>query len=235
MFDLDNTLHNASHAIFPAINVNMNVFMTRVLSDAGLPADADSVNALRQRYWKLYGATLLGMVHHHQVRPEEFLRDAHHFDDLPAMIRAERGLLHLLERLPGKKILLTNAPLNYARAVLQHIGLHRHFAKHISIESMRVHRQLRPKPSRQLLRKLIARERTSARRCVLVEDTAVNLKSARQLGMRTVLVTQYLPGNPHVPAQSVRRLMSSHPSYVDVKLRSVRQLTKHLHRLQARK
>jgi len=90
-------------------------------------------------------------------------------------------------------------------------------------------------PSRQLLRKLVARERTSARRCVLVEDTAVNLKSARQLGMRTVLVTQYLPGNPHVPAQSVRRLMSSHPSYVDVKLRSVRQLTKHLHRLQARK
>lgn len=235
MFDLDNTLHNASHAIFPAINVNMNVFMTRVLNEAGLPADADAVNALRQRYWKLYGATLLGMMQHHQVRSEDFLRDAHHFDDLASMIRAERGLLHMLERLPGKKILLTNAPLDYARAVLKHIGLQRHFFKHISIESMRVHRQLRPKPSRQLLRKLVARERTSARRCVLVEDTAVNLKSAKQLGMRTVWVTQYLLGNPHVPAQSVGRLMSSHPSYIDVKLRSVRHLTRHLHRLQALK
>jgi putative hydrolase of the HAD superfamily len=35
LFDLDNTLHNASHAIFPAINVNMNAFIAQVLAKAG--------------------------------------------------------------------------------------------------------------------------------------------------------------------------------------------------------
>jgi putative hydrolase of the HAD superfamily len=47
LFDLDNTLHNASHAIFPAINANMNAFMARVLGDGDTPADAATVDAAR--------------------------------------------------------------------------------------------------------------------------------------------------------------------------------------------
>lgn len=230
LFDLDNTLHNASHAIFPAINVNMNLFMTRVLEQQGLPADPAAVNARRQRYWHLYGATVLGMMQHHQVRIDDFLREAHHFDDVGSMIRAERGLLQLLQRLPGRKILLTNAPQRYARDVVRHLGLHRHFDQHISIEAMRVHRQLKPKPSRQLLRQLLARERVPASRCILVEDTMANLKTAKHLGMRTVWVTQYLRDHSHLPAKQRTRRLTMRPAYVDVKLRSVRQLAAHLHR-----
>ena len=39
LFDPDNTLHNASHAIFPAINANMNANMATALTEAGLPAN----------------------------------------------------------------------------------------------------------------------------------------------------------------------------------------------------
>lgn len=233
-FDLDNTLHDASHAIFPAINVNMNVCIARILGEAGLPADADAVNAARLAYWQRYGATLLGMVKHHQVRQEDFLREAHRFDNLTAMIRAERGLARLLKRLPGRKILLTNAPRQYAHEVLRHLGLHRHFAKHIPIESMRVHRQLRPKPSKLMLRKLIAKERTSARRCILVEDTVGTLKGAKALGLRTAWVTQYLATHPDLQQRAgslARPALSKRPAYVDVKVKSVRQLTDYLHRL----
>jgi putative hydrolase of the HAD superfamily len=69
---------------------------------------------------------------------------------------------------------------------------------------------------------------------VLVEDTVHHLKGARQLGMRTVWITQYLP------SQAVQRQHSSahrglaqtrKPGYVDVKLRSVMQLPRHLRRL----
>jgi len=222
LFDLDNTLHNASHAIFPAIHDNMNAFMARTLGSGGVDADAATVNAAREAYWRRYGATLLGLVKHHQVRPEDFLREAHRFEDLPGMIRAERGLINLLKRLPGRKILLTNAPLRYSGEVLRHLRLRRHFGKHISIEAMHVHRQLRPKPSRHLLRQLLARERVAARRCVLVEDTIATLKAARRVGMRTVWVTQYLADQSNV---------TKRPKYVDVKVKSVRQLTKNLHRL----
>jgi len=222
LFDLDNTLHDASHAIFPAIHDNMNAFMARTLGSGGVDADAATVNAARETYWRRYGATLLGLVKHHQVRPEDFLREAHRFDDLLGMIRAERGLISLLRRLPGRKILLTNAPLRYSGDVLRHLRLQRHFGKHISIESMHVHRQLRPKPSRHLLRQLLAREKVAARRCILVEDTVGTLKAAKWVGMRTAWITQYLADQSNV----IKR-----PKYVDVKVKSVRQLARNLHRL----
>lgn len=224
LFDLDNTLHNASHAIFPAINANMNAFMAQALGNDAGPADPELVNAIRIDYWQRYGATLLGMVKHHAVREADFLHAAHLFDDVSAMIRAERGLAQLLRRLPGRKILLTNAPYQYSRTVLRHLGLHRHFAAHVPIESMRVHGKLRPKPSGLMLRQLMARQRVCASRCILVEDTAATLKVARALGMRTAWVTQYL-ATPGAPKRNAR------PAYVDVKVKSVRQLPGQLHRL----
>lgn len=219
LFDLDNTLHDASHAIFPAINLNMNALITRVLEAEAKPSDPDAVNAMRVAYWQRYGATLLGMMRHHAVRSEDFLRDAHCFDNLSTMIRAERGVASLIRRLPGKKILFTNAPAAYSHAVVRHLGLHRHFADHLSIEAMLVHRQLRPKPSRLLLKKLLAKQGLLARHCVLVEDTLQNLKAAKSLGMRTVWVTRYLPAK------------AARPQYVNVKVKSVRQLPKQLHQL----
>ncbi len=219
LFDLDNTLHDASHAIFPAINRNMNALIARVLEAESRPSHPEAVNDVRIAYWQRYGATLHGMMRHHAVRSEDFLRDAHQFEDLTTMIRAERGAARLLARLPGRKILLTNAPASYAHSVLRHLGLHRHFADHLPIEAMRVHRQLRPKPSRLLLRKLLARTGLSARRCVLVEDTLANLKSARRLGMRTVWFTRYLPRT------------AGRPACADVRVRSLSELPRQLRRL----
>lgn len=233
IFDLDNTLHDASHAIFPAINANMNAFIAKVLSTDGNPADAAVVNAVRLAYWQRYGATLLGMVKHHQVRQEDFLHEAHRFDDLATMIRVEQGLKRLMRRLPGRKILLTNAPRVYSHDVVRHIGLHGHFARHIPIEMMTVHRQLRPKPSRSLLKKLLAKEKITASRCVLVEDSLDTLKAAKSLGMRTVWITKYLKRRAEgLPAGGFATLaLTRHPVYVDVKVKSIRQINDHMHRL----
>ena len=219
LFDLDNTLHNASHAIFPAINDNMNALITRVLAEQNLPAHPDAVNEVRVRYWQRYGATLLGMVKHHGMRADDFLRDAHQFDDLSQMIRAERGLARLLHRLPGRKILLTNAPRAYARSVLRHLGLHRHFAEHVPIEAMRVHGEWRPKPSKLLLRRLLRQRGLSAARCVLVEDSLDNLKSARCLGMRTVWFSGF------------SKRVFFRPACADVQVKSLHKLPGHLARL----
>jgi putative hydrolase of the HAD superfamily len=237
LFDLDNTLHDASHAIFPAISANMNTYIARVLGDGVTPASQEAVDAARIGYWKRYGATLLGMVRHHQVRPADFLRETHDIGTLSDLIRAERGLARLLRRLPGRKILFTNGPLDYSSTVVRHLGLHRHFAHHVAIEDMRVHGQLRPKPSRLMLRRLLRRHKLAARRCILVEDTLANLKSARQLGMRTAWVTQYLrPDAPGGRARLAREARSSlkRPAYVDVKVKSVRQLPTRLRALDVR-
>ncbi|WP_370660751.1 HAD-IA family hydrolase [Zemynaea arenosa] len=233
LFDLDNTLHNASHAVFPGITARMNVYLARVLGDGTTPAPAEVVNAARTLYWKRYGATLLGMIRHHGVRADDFLRETHDLSDLgelQSLLRFERGLAKMLRRLPGPKILLTNAPRHYSREVLRHLRLHREFTRHIAIENMRVRGELAPKPSRAMLRRVVARHGGSARRYVLVEDTLANLRAAKALGMRTVWVTQYLRMSDPIGMAKMPR-MRKKPGYVDVKVKSVRQLPGRLHRL----
>ena len=230
LFDLDNTLHDASYAIFPAISANMNIYIARVLGENGMPANQAAVDAARLGYWKRYGATLLGMIRHHGVSAADFLHMTHDLGALDKLVRAEKGLGTLLRRLPGRKILLTNAPTRYSTDVMRHLGLSRHFAHNVAIEHMHVHRQLRPKPSSLMLRRLLRKHGVAARRCILVEDTLANLKSASRLGLRTVWVTQYLRMSDPIGKAPLPRTLKR-PGYVDVKVKSVRQLPARLHRL----
>lgn len=214
LFDLDDTLHDASHAIFGVLNGRMTAYVERHLGLTRPEADL-----LRRDYWRRYGATLLGLMRHHAVDPAHFLHDTHDFD-IAALMRAERGLERLMRVLPGRKRLLTNAPDAYALVVLRELALHRHLPRH-PIESMRVHGVLRPKPSRLMLRALLARQRCAAVDAVLVEDSRANLKAARALGLRTVLVS---------PS---RRRYGRHgrPAYAGLRIASVRELPRALARL----
>ena len=204
LFDLDNTLHDASHAIFPAINAMMTAYVARVLD-----CDEATASRVRVQYWQRYGATLLGMIRHHGVDPADFLRAAHTFAELAAMVRVRRGLARQLQRLPGRKILLTNAPEEYARAVLRVAGIDRCFERVVAIEQMWVHGELRPKPDRRMMRRLLAQLGIAPGRAVLVEDTVSHLKRYAGLGIRSAWVTGYLrsltPSRPHdVPAGTAR-------------------------------
>ncbi|SPA39093.1 conserved hypothetical protein [Cupriavidus taiwanensis] len=197
LFDLDNTLHDASHAIFPEINRLMTAYVARVLG-----CDEATASRVRVDYWQRYGATLLGMIRHHGVDPADFLRAAHEFPTLAEMVRVRRGLAAHLRRLPGRKILVTNAPQDYARAVLEVAGIRHCFERVVAIEQMWVHGHLRPKPDRRMLRRLLAQARIAPHRAVLVEDTVSHLKRYAGTGIRTAWVTGYLrtvaPSRPHV-------------------------------------
>lgn len=228
LFDLDNTLHDAGFAIFPTISANMNGYIAALLGENGEPADSATVNAVRQDYWRRYGATLLGLMKHHNVKAQEFLHAAHAFEHLPSMIRAERGLARLLRRLPGRKVLLTNAPKAYSSDVIRHLGLHRHFAEHIPIEEMRVHGKLQPKPSARFLRKLLAKLGVRAHRCILVEDSIPNLRAAKRVGMRTALVTRYTVGTATMPRQRDFKA-----ACVDVKVSTVFKLNQRYRHLKS--
>lgn len=231
LFDLDNTLHDASHAIFPHLNRGMTDYIA-----AQLQLDPADANALRMHYWQRYGATLLGLVRHHAIDVDHFLHHTHQFDDLPAMLRAERGLRQMLAQLPGRKILLTNAPQVYAQKVLGHLGLHRHFQRSYAVEQMRLHGHYRPKPSRPMLRALLRRERVSPRRCVLVEDTLENLRCAKACGLATVWVCAYATRKQQTPQSASRapQFLPYFPQYVDLKIQSVRTLSQRMRALRSR-
>jgi len=185
LFDLDDTLHDASFAIFDAIDRRMTDYVERALG-----VERAEANRLRLLYWRRYGATLLGLVRHHGVDAGHFLRETHDFS-VAGLLRGERGLGRLFARLAGRKVLLTNALHAYAGSVLRGLALHRHIRGRYTIESMRVHGTFRPKPSRLMLRVLLAREKVAPQRAILVEDSPANIRAARALGLRTVWITRH--------------------------------------------
>ena len=206
LFDLDNTLHDANPHIFPHINRSMRQYIERHLG-----VDEAEATRVRQLYWSHYGATLTGLVRHHGIDPHHFLRETHRFDDLPRLVRFDPALPATLKRLPGRKIVFSNAPRAYAMSVLDIMGIDRLFHSVWSIEDLR----FQQKPRLAGFRRLLQHEQLRAAQCVMVEDSAANLKPARQLGMKTVLIAS----------------RPSAPAWVDLRLQSVLDLPRHLGKL----
>lgn len=199
VFDLDNTLHNASPHIFPHINHAMTGYLQTYL---GL--DEAAANNLRMHYWSRYGATLVGLVRHHGVDPHHFLWHTHQFPHLSRMVVGEKGLRHALKRLPGRKIVFSNAPFHYSRAVLDLLRVGDLFDDLFTVERTR----FRPKPDAYGFRRIFLAHRLVPERCIMVEDSLANLRAAKALGMGTVWVTS-----------GVKR-----PGFVDVAVKSVLDL-----------
>jgi putative hydrolase of the HAD superfamily len=214
LFDLDNTLHNASQAAFRDLNQRMTAYIVRELGLA--PADAD---ALRTRYWRRYGATLLGLVRHHGVRAGHFLHDTHLLPGLEDRVHGHPHDFAALRALPGRRYIVTNAPRAYTERVLGVLGIRHWFDGVIAIEDMAMFGHLRPKPDARMLRRLAARLKVPAARCVLVEDTLQHQKAARRVGMRTVWMQRWTRAAARPGARP-----SIQPAYVDLKLRHLRGL-----------
>ena len=206
IFDLDNTLHDARPHIFPHINRSMTEYFAKLL-DLG----AKEADELRDSYWRRYGATLTGLIRHHGVDPGHFLRETHHFPDIDRMVVGRRELRSVLRRLPGRKIVFSNAPGHYARAVLQVLGVGDLFDDVFCIERTR----FRPKPQAHGFVRLLHAHRLAPSRCIMVEDSLENLRTARRLGMKTVWVTE----------------SNYAPAWVDASVRQLFRLPRLLHRL----
>lgn len=206
LFDLDNTLHDASPHIFPYIHRAMNAYLCEFIK-----VDEMEASRLRQLFWTRYGATLLGMMREFGTDPHHFLYHTHNIPNLEQLVIAERGLKAMLRRLPGRKIIFSNAPRKYVEAVLAIAGIRRCFDAVYSVEQLR----FQPKPAIGGFLRLLKNEGLDPRSCIMVEDTLHNLKTAKKIGMKTVWVSARSRQSPHV----------------DVKLASVMELPQRLGRL----
>jgi len=200
IFDLDDTLHNASAHIFPV----MNRAMTQYIMDH-LDLDEHNAHALRQHYWRIYGATLKGLVRHHDTDPYHFLEETHQLENLPDMVIQVKRLRHMLQSLDGRKLVFTNAPRSYALRVLDILDIEDVFELVFSVESTKFH----AKPSVRGFQKLLKSIKAKANDCIMLEDSLPALMTAKRLGMKTVWISKKL----------------HKPNYVDYRLPTVLALT----------
>jgi putative hydrolase of the HAD superfamily len=200
IFDLDDTLHNASAHIFPIMNRAMTQYIMTELN-----LDETAAHQLRQHYWRIYGATLKGLMRHHCVDAYHFLQETHALMDLPNMVVQVKRLRHVLNQIKGRKCVFTNAPRAYAIRVLEIMGIEDCFELVFSVESTQFH----AKPSLRGFQMLLNTLNVNASDCVMLEDNLPALMTAKRLGMQTIWVTRQL----------------KKPNFVDFRINSVLALT----------
>jgi putative hydrolase of the HAD superfamily len=229
LIDLDNTLYDASWKVMGEVNRRMTAYVAKRLH-----LSWEDASALRERYWRRYGATLLGLIRHHGVDAHDFLRATHPDHELPSLVTRIRGERQRIAALKGQRWLLTNAPRAYAQHVLRLIGLEKMFSRLISIEDMRLCGRLRPKPSHLLYRRLLHESRRAPHHVVLVDDHDGNLKAAHQLGMPTarILASKTLWRQARALG---RPLAVRRPAYVRLQVNSLSTLVRSQQRLARRR
>jgi putative hydrolase of the HAD superfamily len=110
------------------------------------------------------------------IDPHEFLDFVHDID--LARISADPELVALIDRLPGRKFVFTNGDENYARRVLDRIGLANLWDGLHDIHAM----DYVPKPNPRAYQALCDRHRIDPARALFAEDMVRNLAPAKALG-----------------------------------------------------
>ncbi|KAF0113160.1 MAG: putative hydrolase of the HAD superfamily [Rhodospirillaceae bacterium] len=175
LFDLDNTLYPASVDFFSQMDRKMKAFIAKALDLT--PEEAFQI---QKCYYHEYGTTLRGLMVRHALEPEEFLEYVHAVDH--SILKPDPALDAALAALPGRKMVFTNGPEKHAIAVLERLGVERHFTAIFDIHAA----DYIPKPSPEPYRCLVQRHHVRPERAVMVEDTLKNLPPAAALGITTV-------------------------------------------------
>lgn len=178
LFDLDNTLYHPAHDLFSLIDVRINRFMLDV---AEIPhAEVDD---LRRSYWQNYGATLQGLIRHHNIDPESYL-DYVHDVDVTTRIKPDHALHCSLAKLQPPCYIFTNGSHQHAERVTRALGIAELFA---GIFDIRI-ADYQPKPNPEPYHGVLQALGIPAPECVMIEDSSANLRQAGVLGMKTILV-----------------------------------------------
>lgn len=182
VFDLDHTLYPKKNC--PWHDVAVNKFRHYLGDVHGIPFEVAETKD--KAFFEKYGYYLEGWM---QELPDFDIdhwwaqADSVDISGIPVCkLTQER-----LAKLPGKKVIFTNAHKAHADRFLKHLGLENHFDEIHSINLEEIqNKHYKPNPHTYEL--IMKRMGVSPEKCVMFEDALPNLKTAHSLGMRTVLL-----------------------------------------------
>lgn len=206
VFDLDNTLYRADSKVFGQIEARMTLFVQELL---GL--DRDETRRVQKSYYREHGTTLGGLMHMHDVNPEEYLAFVHDID--LTVLEPDARLGNAIANLPGRRFIFTNGCRHHAQRVLERLALTHLFEEHWDIRTI----AFCPKPDPESYRAVLSRVNASASRTAYFDDIPRNLVPAHVLGCTAVLVHNDCEWSRHGPQQPEVR--AEHIDYETAELR----------------
>ena len=198
IFDLDNTIYDSKTKIFDQIDLRMKKFISSRLNISEKEAFK-----IQKKFYREYGTTLSGLTKHYQVKPNEFLKYVHDVD--LSKLKKCPSLFKEINQLPGRKIIYTNGDHDYAKKVLNSLGIESLFEYILDITKSKYI----PKPSVQPLINYLKKNEIKAETCVYFEDLEKNLENAHNYGITTI----------HI--EGLKNKKKSIQPYIDFRFKSI--------------
>jgi putative hydrolase of the HAD superfamily len=177
-FDLDNTLYPHTARVTEALEEKMNAYVAEI-------AQLDTLDAatMRQGYFERYGTTLRGLQLHHAVDTEAYLARVHDIQ-IEALVTRNQLLCDLMQPILNQSTVFTNSPREHAIRVLTALGFKDQQWSIVDIRAT----DFQPKPQLAAYEAALRAAHAEPASSVLFEDTLVNLKTAKAIGMQTVYI-----------------------------------------------
>lgn len=177
VFDLDNTLYPHHVNLWQQVDARIRDYIADFLK-----VSHEEAFRVQKDYYKRYGTSMRGLMTVHGMAPDDFLDFVHQIDHSP--LEPNPALGAALEKLPGRKLILTNGTRKHADAVMQRLAVHTHFEDVFDI----IAAELEPKPSPRTYDKFLKVHGVDPQKAAMFEDLSRNLTVPHALGMTTVLV-----------------------------------------------
>lgn len=178
-FDLDDTLYPSTSGVWNAIGERMDVFINKSLGFT--PAE---VRKIRNDLFHEYGTTLRGLKTLYDIDERAFL-DFVHDIPLDRYLHKDNVLIDTISGYRGRKIIFTNANQDHAVRVLTILGIVDFFPEIIDILQTSPYCKPLPEAYRKALELSGIRD---PEKCVLIDDSPRNLKTAHEIGFFTIQV-----------------------------------------------
>ncbi len=212
IFDCDGVLYSDLEKVFGQVSKKMTEYISKHLQ-----LDLKKAKELQTNYFHKYNTSLNGLMIHHKINPDEFLKYVHdiNLDFLKKDLELRKELL----KLDAKKIVFTNGSNDHVANITKHLGIEDLFDGIFDI----VDCNFIPKPAIESYEKLSQKFNIVPNETVFIEDIAKNLEPAKKLGMKTV----WLINNEYWGKKD------SDKDFIDLKIKNLSSFLKEINILQA--
>ena len=174
VFDLDGVLYKDLEAVFGQVSKRMTEYISNKLN-----LDLKKAKELQTNYFHKYNTSLNGLMIHHNIEPEDFLKYAHNID--LSFMSKDTVLRNELENLNLKKFIFTNGSKEHANNIITHLGINDLFDGLFDI----VDSEFSPKPTAKAFDLMIKKFKINPKETLYIEDIAINLSIGKERGAIT--------------------------------------------------
>ena len=211
IFDCDGVLYNDLDAVFGQVSKRMTEYISKKLN-----LDLKKAKELQTNYFHKYNTSLNGLMIHHDIVPEEFLKYVHDID--LSFMKNDLILREELENLKVKKFIFTNGSKEHANNITSHLGINDLFDGLFDI----VDAEYSPKPTAKAFDLMIEKFKINPKETLYIEDIAKNLSIGKERGT----ITAWLINNEYWGKKE------SEEEFIDFKIENLSLFLKEIRLLQ---